>query len=112
MTTSSPLEAAGQLAVGLLVRASTVAPEPAEVVDTPPPELVTPGTLGFLVTFFAAVAVVLLLRDMVRRNRRIQLRAERRDAERRAGEPMPPRQADPRADGSGPHGGRADPDRR
>lgn len=59
-------------------------PEPAELVQTPPPELVTPGTIGFLVTFGVAVALVLLVRDMVRRNRGLVVRAERRDAELRA----------------------------
>ena len=67
------------LAVGM-VRLASATPEPAERIQTPPEELVTPGTVGFLVTFAVAVALVLLVRDMVRRNRRLALRAERRDA--------------------------------
>lgn len=66
------------------VRLASATPEPAERVVTPPEELITPGTLGFLVTFAVAVAFVLLVRDMVRRNRRLALRAERRDARLRA----------------------------
>ena len=59
----------------------TATPEPGEVLPgTPPEELVTPGTIGFLVTFAVAVALVLLVRDMTRRNRRIVFEAERRDA--------------------------------
>lgn len=73
-------------------------PEPAEVVRTPPPELVTPGTLGFLVTFGVAVALVFLVRDMVRRNRGLVVRAERRDAELRA-------QAEAVTQDGGGHGG-------
>ena len=40
------------------------------------PNSVTPGVIGFLATFLVIVAVVLLVRDMVRRIRRIQYRAE------------------------------------
>ncbi len=61
-------------------------PAPGQVVRTPEPGLVTPGTVGFLVTFGVAVALVLLVRDMVRRNRGLVVRAERRDAELRAAE--------------------------
>ena len=75
---------------------ASATPEPAEVVRTPDPELVTPGTVGFLVTFFVAVALVLLVLDMVRRNRRVGVRAARRDEELRAQE----------ADGSGRGSGR------
>jgi hypothetical protein len=60
---------------------ASVTPEPAEVVDTPEPELVTPGTIGFIVTFGVAVATVLLIRDMVRRVRRVEFEQERRAAE-------------------------------
>ena len=63
---------------------ATATPAPAEVVRNPDPALITPGTLGFLVTFAVAVALVLLVRDMVRRNRGLVVRAERRDAELRA----------------------------
>ncbi len=41
---------------------------------TPDPEDVTPGTVGFIVTFLVAVAVVLLIIDMVRRIRRVNYR--------------------------------------
>ena len=69
-------------------------PSPAAVVPAPDPDLVTPGTIGFLVTFGVAVALVVLVRDMVRRNRGLVVRAGRRDAERRDAER---RDADPRA---------------
>jgi large-conductance mechanosensitive channel len=48
------------------------------------PNSVTPGVIGFLVTFLFIVLVVLLVTDMVRRVRRTQYRAEvnqRLDAE-------------------------------
>jgi Na+-transporting methylmalonyl-CoA/oxaloacetate decarboxylase gamma subunit len=48
------------------------------------PNSVTPGVIGFLVTFVFIVLIVLLVRDMVRRVRRTQYRAEvneRLDAE-------------------------------
>lgn len=71
---------------GVLAATGGASPEPAEVVDTPPPELVTPGTIGFLVTFGVAVALVFLVRDMNRRVRRIRVRAERADEQLRAAE--------------------------
>ncbi len=54
--------------------------------DTVPfdPNTVTPGIVGFLATFGVAVAVVLLIIDMVRRVRRVNLRQavkEKLDAE-------------------------------
>jgi hypothetical protein len=36
----------------------------------------SPGTIGFLLTFFVAAAAVLLIFDMVRRVRRVRYRAE------------------------------------
>lgn len=51
------------------------------------PDTVTPGTIGFVITFFVAVAAVLLIVDMVRRIRRINLRQqvkEKLDAEEAA----------------------------
>ena len=74
-------------------------PSPAAVVPAPDPDLVTPGTIGFLVTFGVAVALVVLVRDMVRRNRGLVVRAGRRDAERRDDERRNAerRDADPRA---------------
>jgi hypothetical protein len=53
------------------------------------PSQVTPGMLGFLMTLLLAVAVIFLVRDFNRRNRRLRYRAEyaeRRAAEERAGE--------------------------
>lgn len=60
---------------------SPPSPGAGQVVDTPPPELITPGTIGFLVTFLVAVAFVFLVRDMARRVRRIRVRAERERTE-------------------------------
>ncbi len=54
----------------------------AEVTPTPTPipvideDMVTPGVVGFLVTFLIAVATVLLVIDMTRRIRRVRYRAE------------------------------------
>ncbi len=48
------------------------------------PVLVTPGVVGFVVTFVVAVLIVLLILDMVRRIRRVRYRqeiAERLDRE-------------------------------
>ncbi len=53
-----------------------------DVTPTPVPEftgnedLVTPGVVGFIVTFLIAVATVLLVIDMTRRVRRVRYRAE------------------------------------
>ncbi|MFI7743492.1 hypothetical protein [Kocuria rhizosphaericola] len=52
------------------------------------PSQVTPGVLGFLMTLLLAVAVIFLVRDFNRRNRRLRYRAEyaeRRAAEERVG---------------------------
>ena len=54
------------------------------------PSQVTPGMLGFLMTLLLAVAVIFLVRDFNRRNRRLRYRAEyaeRRAAEERASGP-------------------------
>ena len=40
------------------------------------PNSVTPGVVGFLVTLFVAVVVLLLIADMVRRVRRVRYRSE------------------------------------
>jgi hypothetical protein len=42
-------------------------------------DVVTPGWIGFLVTFLVAVATVLLIIDMTRRIRRLRYRAEIRE---------------------------------
>ncbi len=53
-----------------------------EVTPTPTPlpvineDMVTPGVVGFLVTFLIAAATVLLIIDMTRRIRRVRYRAE------------------------------------
>lgn len=50
-------------------------------VPTPPafegdPNLVTPGVVGFIVTFAVAIITVLLIVDMVRRIRRVRYRSQ------------------------------------
>ena len=40
------------------------------------PNTVTPGIWGFVLTFFVMVAVVLLILDMTRRMRRVNMRAQ------------------------------------
>ncbi|WP_419819324.1 hypothetical protein [Glaciibacter flavus] len=58
----------------LLARASVLsATTPAPV--TPDEDIVTPGWIGFAVTFFVAAVTVLLIIDMVRRIRRTNYRA-------------------------------------
>jgi len=54
-----------------LLRFATPAPD--ETVD---PNIVTPGVIGFILTFLIAIAVVLLVVDMTRRIRRINYRAQ------------------------------------
>lgn len=69
-------------------------PAPTEEIEYPDPVLVTPGTIGFLVTLFIAVAVVLLVRDALRRVRRVRARDRAVDRYpipmRRAGEENQP----------------------
>lgn len=66
-------------------------PGPSLAPQSPPAELVTPGTIGFLATFAIAVALVLLVRDMNRRVRRINVRGARADeALRRSDTPVNP----------------------
>jgi hypothetical protein len=43
------------------------------------PDTVTPGTIGFVITLFVAIAAVLLIIDMVRRIRRVNLRAQAKE---------------------------------
>ncbi|MBD3942369.1 hypothetical protein IF188_11730 [Microbacterium sp. NEAU-LLC] len=62
----------------------TPTPSPTAPVD---PDLVTPGVVGFLATAFVAIAVILLVWDMMRRIRRGRVRADIReelDAEQQA----------------------------
>jgi flagellar biosynthesis/type III secretory pathway M-ring protein FliF/YscJ len=61
----------------------TPTPSPSEV----DPDIVTPGVVGFVVTAFIAIAVILLVWDMMRRIRRGRVRADIReelDAEEQA----------------------------
>lgn len=53
--------------------AATPAPTPS---GAPNDDAVTPGVVGFAVTFFIAVAAILLIVDMTRRIRRVRYRAE------------------------------------
>ena len=46
----------------------------ADDVVTPDPDTVTPGVVGFIVTFLVIVATLLLVLDMVRRVRRVNYR--------------------------------------
>ena len=80
---------------GLLVVLATATPRPTPRPVGPSPSAspsapsfdpndVTPGTIGFVVTFAMVIVVVFLLRDLTRRVRRINLRGE--EAERRAAE--------------------------
>jgi hypothetical protein len=50
-------------------------PSPTPTLD-PAETFNSPGTIGFLLTFFVAGAAVLLIFDMVRRVRRVRYRAE------------------------------------
>ena len=68
------------------------------------PSQVTPGVAGFLMTLLLAVAVIFLVRDFNRRNRRLRYRAEY--AERRAAEERAARHAE--ADGAGTGGAGSD----
>jgi hypothetical protein len=52
-----------------------VTPTP-EATDDPANTFYSPGTIGFLLTFFVAGSAVLLIFDMVRRVRRVRYRAE------------------------------------
>src|SRR4051794_19676896 len=65
--------------------ASTATPTPTPAVD---PNLVTPGPWGFVAIAFLALAVILLVWDMMRRIRRARIRSEideMLDAEEAAG---------------------------
>ncbi|RFA20033.1 hypothetical protein [Subtercola boreus] len=64
--------------------ADDATPSPAPAVN---PDLVTPGTIGFIVTFAVMILAVLLIIDMTRRIRRVNMRqqvAEKLDAEEAA----------------------------
>jgi hypothetical protein len=53
-------------------------PTPTPTID-PAETFYSPGTIGFLLTFFVAGSAVLLIFDMVRRVRRVRYRAEIQD---------------------------------
>ena len=88
---------AGPMIADALLRASvhlaaTPVPTPS---GAPSDDSVTPGVVGFAVTFFIAVAAILLVLDMTRRIRRVRYRAEiaeKLDAEQ--GGTTPDRDAD------------------
>ena len=46
----------------------------------PDPDLVSPGTIGFLVTFAVVIGVIFLIRDALRRVRRVRARSGASDA--------------------------------
>ena len=71
----------------LLALVPAIAPNPVDEGTLRPgldPSQVTPGLVGFLMSLLLAVAVILLVLDFNRRNRRLRYRAEY--AERRAAE--------------------------
>lgn len=47
--------------------------------ETIDPQLVSPGVVGFVATAFVAILTVLLLLDMVRRMRKVKMRADIQD---------------------------------
>ncbi len=75
--------------IDVAVRFATTPPVPEFEGDT---SLVTPGVIGFVITFGVAIATVFLLIDMTRRIRRTRYRSEVREqleAERAASEAPP-----------------------
>ena len=83
----------------LLLRASVwlaATPTPTPT-GGPSDDQVTPGVIGFAVTFLVAVAAVLLILDMVRRIRRVRYReeiAQKLDAEQAATDQAPGKNAE------------------
>lgn len=78
------------LATRAIVWLDTPTPTPTPTLGeyTGDPNLITPGVVGFAVTFFIAIATVLLVIDMTRRVRRVRYRAEiqeKLDAEKAEG---------------------------
>jgi flagellar biosynthesis/type III secretory pathway M-ring protein FliF/YscJ len=75
-----------QHAIAVILSAATT-PTPTPTPSEVDPDIVTPGVVGFLVTAFIAIAVILLVWDMMRRIRRGRVRAdiqEELDAEEQA----------------------------
>ena len=64
------------------------------------PSQVTPGLLGFLMTLFMVIAVILLMRSMVGRVRRVRYRAQAEEELQRTQTGNVPA---PRAVGAAPH---------
>ena len=72
-------------------------PSPTPTLD-PAETFYSPGTIGFLLTFFVAGAAVLLIFDMVRRVRRVRYRAEIQEKlEAEASEAKAPKPTKPKA---------------
>src|SRR5699024_4542235 len=61
-----------------MIIAST--PESTPGGGAPDPDLVTPGTIGFLATLAVVVVVIFLIRDALRRARRVRARSGETDA--------------------------------
>ena len=66
------------LATRLILWTADPTPEPVPGY-TGDPNLISPGVLGFIMTFVVALATVLLVIDMTRRMRRVRYRAEVRE---------------------------------
>lgn len=79
-----------QHAIAVILSAATT-PSPTPTPSTVDPDIVTPGVVGFVVTALIAIAVILLVWDMMRRIRRGRVRAdiqEELDAEEQAARAM------------------------
>lgn len=64
---------------------SEVSPSPSPTVqEIPPEDQTSPGLLGFLVTFAAALAVMLLAYSLVRKLRKVERRGQQIEAEEAA----------------------------
>lgn len=61
-----------------MIFASSPAPTPDG--GTPDPDLVTPGTIGFLATLAIVILTIFLIRDALRRVRRVRARSGTDDA--------------------------------
>ena len=59
----------------VLARVLEIDPPPTPPAYEGDPNLVTPGVIGFIITFAIALFTVLLILDMVRRIRRVRYRA-------------------------------------
>jgi large-conductance mechanosensitive channel len=59
--------------------AATPTPVPTFGAYTGDPDLISPGSVGFIITFLVAAATILLVIDMVRRVRRVSYREQIRE---------------------------------